>query len=234
MRILLTEENIQKLYASRNVLIPKEINSQMDSIADGIIKHINFTPKIKIFINSIQYDKKIVLKVFIDNDKKIDRPIISIYDKNKKEIIFFPNKIKEYYSHMNMKPIIISTISHEVIHYLDPKTNTNEYDFEKKSKETEKYYSEFDLSTFMNLHFNVPAEFDAYSKEFTITIQDKLSEQPNLKQYVLQWLKSNNPNSPNFITDLTLIEFYKRITLKNHRRLKLRIWNDIKDIYELV
>jgi len=231
MRIILTSENYKKLLASKNILIPKEIEKQMDNIANNIINYIDKVPESKIFINSIKHNKQVILNIYINSGEKIKRPTTSIYNKEEKEITFFPDKIKTNYTFMNIKPVIISSIVHEIIHYFDPKTNINNYDYKKKDQEVNEYYSEFDLSTFMNLHFNVPAEFDAYSKEVTMVIEDQLTKHPEIKDSIKQWLKSKGFKEADFISDTTLKEFLKRINPKNARRLKQRIWNDIKEFY---
>lgn len=232
MRIISTSENYKKLLASKNIVIPKEIEMQMDNIANSIIIYINKIPESKIFVNSIKYNGQIILNIYINNGEKIKRPIASICNKEEKEIIFFPDKIKTNYTLTNIKPVIISSMVHEIIHYFDPKTNTNKYDYKKKDQEVNEYYSEYDSSIFANLHFNLPVEFDAYSKEVAVAIRDQLIQYPEIKDSVKQWLRSKELQDVNFISDATLKEFLKRINPKNRRRLKQRIWNDIKEFYE--
>jgi len=223
--------NYKLLLASKNISIPKDLEIKIDNISKELVSLCSGEKIIqRKHIGTISYDNKNI-NIFIDNKNTIERPVAAT--NNDGNIVFFPEIMEQQYPKNNLENYIKNVIIHEITHSIDPKTNTDKYDYKTKSQEIEKTYYEFNQSEFLNKHFNFPPEFDAYSKELTTIIINFITSNPSTKDYVKKWLVSSSIYIPILISqDPIWNEFLKRINPKNHRRLKQRVWNDIKDLAE--
>lgn len=225
---------------SKNIFVSQDIKIQIEEISSEIFYKLNqfnlskkeseFVKEIKVgllpvnifMVRSNQRSMSSLASTGVDDKGE---HFINVYVINLRWIAEF-DKDDSYY-----RRILYDAILHEVVHNIDPKLTTREKEFgyKKKHEEIERLEYE-DNKNWKNRYFNSQPEFDAFSAQVSDYIRNFLGTNPLKKDFVLDILRSNDIRKITEIIGTVDAGFIVNIDERNKRRLKQRIYNDIKDL----
>jgi len=225
---------------SKNIFVSQDIKMQIEEISSEIfykLNQFNLSKKESEFVKTIQVGL-LSINIFMAKSNQQSTSSLASTGINNKEEYFINvyvtnlrwmaefDKDDSYY-----RRILYDAILHEVVHNIDPKLTTreNEFRYKEKHEEIERLEYENDKN-WKNEYFNSQPEFDAFSAQISDNILSFLISNPLKKDFVLDILRSNDIRKITEIIGTINAGFIVNIDEGNKRRLKQRIYNDIKHL----
>lgn len=146
----------------------------------------------------------------------ISKGAIAGYDSKTNTLNVFPYNIPPTPNRQQLEAEFRTYIQHELVHALDPKMKLLH---SSPPGGTPEYYSS-------------PVEFDSHSKQITEYLRSQISQNPTVKQLVLNWLRTSELNSQNPLYDFSRpVKAWEQSDAKQGtdliRRFKTRLYNEL-------
>ena len=228
--------------ASNNIRIPQEIQKDILQISQIIFedwiefaaskKQYKFYDSID-FINPYTKENQTIFICVVRKNINFQQSTCA-FDPPSKTILIFPEHFVRYKIVSSVKDkslvtAIASCLIHEFTHILDPKmSKDNKFQGQEKTKQINEHLNNGNKKPY----YFFPPEIDAFSKQISYDIIQQLSNNPNLKDDILQWLKGNSFNVvPAFLSNTKYHAVFNN--WKSNQQIvnlvKRRIYNDIQN-----